>query len=186
MSYGTVGESHPGFRLQSRRRFQFALRANRRDNAIELLSGQPCREQALRHVRRQHGNRKDGDHEKQTAKSGYRHHTIEHTQYEFFLRCSLRAGLSSTRRRHLQSDALAQVMLEQPLEKKSGVRFGPPGSRRLVYFLDDLNMPFVDKYDTQSAIELARQFVDYKGWYIRFPLARQTSDVTPGVLGMIR
>ena len=53
-------------------------------------------------------------------------------------------------------------MLEQPLEKKSGVRFGPPGSRRMVYFLDDLNMPFVDKYDTQSAIELARQFVDTK------------------------
>jgi len=39
----------------------------------------------------------------------------------------------------------------------------PPPPRRLVYFLDDLNMPFVDKYDTQSAIELARQMVDYKG-----------------------
>lgn len=55
--------------------------------------------------------------------------------------------------------------MEQPLEKKSGVRFGPPGSKRMVYFLDDLNMPFVDKYDTQSAIELARQSIDYKGWY---------------------
>ena len=64
----------------------------------------------------------------------------------------------------LDASAL-QVILEQPLEKKSGVRFGPPGSRRLVYFLDDLNMPFVDKYDTQSPIELARQFVDYKGWF---------------------
>ncbi|KAF6251999.1 flagellar outer dynein arm heavy chain beta [Scenedesmus sp. NREL 46B-D3] len=58
-----------------------------------------------------------------------------------------------------------QVMMEQPLEKKSGVRYGPPGSRRLVYFIDDMNMPFVDKYDTQSAIELARQLVDYRGWY---------------------
>ena len=28
-----------------------------------------------------------------------------------------------------------------------------------------MNMPFVDKYDTQSAIELARQMVDYRGWY---------------------
>jgi hypothetical protein len=28
-----------------------------------------------------------------------------------------------------------------------------------------MNMPFVDKYDTQSAIELARQLVDYRGWY---------------------
>jgi dynein heavy chain len=57
-----------------------------------------------------------------------------------------------------------QVILEQPLEKKSGVRYGPPGSRRLVYFVDDMNMPFVDKYDTQSAIELLRQMIDYHGW----------------------
>ena len=55
-------------------------------------------------------------------------------------------------------------MMEQSLEKKSGVRYGPPGSRKLVYFIDDMNMPFVDKYDTQSAIELARQMVDYRGW----------------------
>jgi dynein heavy chain len=27
-----------------------------------------------------------------------------------------------------------QVMMEQPLEKKSGVRYGPPGSRRCVSF----------------------------------------------------
>lgn len=59
---------------------------------------------------------------------------------------------------------IPQLIMEQPLEKKSGVRYGPPGSRRMVYFIDDMNMPFVDKYDTQSAIELARQFVDYRGW----------------------
>ena len=47
----------------------------------------------------------------------------------------------------------------------AGVRFGPPGSKRLVYFVDDMNMPFVDKYDTQSAIELIRQSVDYRGWF---------------------
>jgi P-loop containing dynein motor region/AAA+ lid domain len=38
-------------------------------------------------------------------------------------------------------------------------------AHRLVYFIDDMNMPLVDKYDTQSAIELARQLVDYRGWY---------------------
>ena len=58
-----------------------------------------------------------------------------------------------------------QVILEQPLEKKSGVRYGPPAGKKLIYFIDDMNMPFVDKYDTQSPIELARQFVDYRGWY---------------------
>lgn len=46
-----------------------------------------------------------------------------------------------------------------------GVRYGPPGGKRLVYFVDDLNMPLVDKYDTQSAIELMRQSIDYRGWF---------------------
>ena len=45
------------------------------------------------------------------------------------------------------------------------MRFGPPGAKRLVYFIDDVNMPFVDKYDTQSAIELLRQSLDYRGWF---------------------
>lgn len=58
-----------------------------------------------------------------------------------------------------------QPTIEAALEKKSGVRYGPPGAKSLVYFVDDMNMPFVDKYDTQSAIEIMRQYVDYGGWY---------------------
>ena len=46
----------------------------------------------------------------------------------------------------------------------TGMRFGPPGSKRLIYFADGLNMPSVDKYDTQSAVELLRQSIDYHGW----------------------
>ena len=62
------------------------------------------------------------------------------------------------------SDAASmQAQLEAPLEKKSGLRYGAPGSRRLVYFIDDLNMPAVDKYGTQSAVELARQLVSEGG-----------------------
>ena len=56
-------------------------------------------------------------------------------------------------------------LLQAVLCYHAGVRFGPPGSKRLVYFVDDMNMPFVDKYDTQSAIELIRQSVDYRGWF---------------------
>merc|ERR1719446_1730679 len=43
--------------------------------------------------------------------------------------------------------------------------FAPPGTKRLIYFLDDLNMPAPDKYNTQSAIALLRQQVDYGGFY---------------------
>jgi hypothetical protein len=58
----------------------------------------------------------------------------------------------------------------------TGVRYGPPGSRRLVYFVDDMNMPFVDKYDTQSAIELLRQMIDYHGWWVRLGYCDMTES----------
>ncbi|CAL1167896.1 unnamed protein product [Cladocopium goreaui] len=43
------------------------------------------------------------------------------------------------------------------LEKRSGHTYGPPGHRRCVLFVDDLNMPYVDDYDTQGAIMLLTQ-----------------------------
>lgn len=38
---------------------------------------------------------------------------------------------------------MLQRTLEKPLEKKAGRNFGPPGTRRLIYFVDDMNMPEV-------------------------------------------
>ena len=61
---------------------------------------------------------------------------------------------------------LLQVTLETPLEKKTGTNFGPPGANtRMIYFLDDMNLPEVDPYNTQSAIALVRQHLDYGHWY---------------------
>jgi dynein heavy chain len=36
---------------------------------------------------------------------------------------------------------MLQRVLEKPLEKKAGRAYGPPGNKRIVYFIDDLNMP---------------------------------------------
>eukprot|EP00754_Rhynchopus_humris_P020205 Rhum_TRINITY_DN14684_c0_g1::Rhum_TRINITY_DN14684_c0_g1_i4::g.107697::m.107697/K10408/DNAH; dynein heavy chain, axonemal len=67
-----------------------------------------------------------------------------------------------------------QLVMEQKLEKKHGKTFGPPGKKRLVYFVDDLNMPNPDNYGTQEAIAFLRQHFDYQFWYDRikpgFPL----------------
>ncbi|KAJ1334726.1 hypothetical protein BSLG_007881 [Batrachochytrium salamandrivorans] len=63
-----------------------------------------------------------------------------------------------------------QAILEKPLEKKAGRNYGPPGNKKLIYFLDDLNMPEVDKYGTASPHTLLRQFLDYKHWYDRTKL----------------
>lgn len=41
------------------------------------------------------------------------------------------------------------------------------GNKRIVYFIDDINMPFVDKYDTQPPLELLRQLMDYGSMFDR-------------------
>jgi len=60
-----------------------------------------------------------------------------------------------------------QSILDAALEKKAGRVYGPPGSKKLIVFVDDLNMPFVDLYGTQAPIALLRQHIDYKSWYDR-------------------
>jgi len=65
---------------------------------------------------------------------------------------------------------MLQSILEKPLEKKAGRNFGPPGTRRLIYFVDDMNMPEVDKYFTVQPHTLMRQHIDHAHWYDRTKL----------------
>lgn len=62
---------------------------------------------------------------------------------------------------------MLQSVLEKPLEKKAGRNYGPPGAKRLVYFIDDMNMPEVDTYGTVQPHTLLRQHLDYRHWYDR-------------------
>ena len=41
------------------------------------------------------------------------------------------------------TSAMLQQVLEKPLEKKAGRNYGPPGNKKLIYFIDDMNMPEV-------------------------------------------
>jgi dynein heavy chain len=59
------------------------------------------------------------------------------------------------------SKALQQV-LEGNVDKRMGKIFGPPSGKILMFFMDDLNMPKLDKYGTQSPICLIRQIIDYQ------------------------
>ena len=58
-----------------------------------------------------------------------------------------------------------QSQMEGHVDKRSGRIYGPPTSKRLVYFIDDLNMPQVDAYGTQSPSALIKQHMDYGSWY---------------------
>jgi dynein heavy chain len=67
---------------------------------------------------------------------------------------------------HTSSKA-SQEMLESKLEKKRGVAIQPPGGKAGVLFIDDLNMPELDRYGSQPPIELLRQLVSMGGLYER-------------------
>ncbi|KAA0178390.1 hypothetical protein FNF27_00239 [Cafeteria roenbergensis] len=60
-----------------------------------------------------------------------------------------------------------QDIMEGALEKKSKDKMGPPGGRKLVVFVDDLNMPKKDEFGSQPPLELLRQWIGYGGWYDR-------------------
>uniref|UniRef100_A0A4W2DC87 Dynein axonemal heavy chain 11 n=1 Tax=Bos indicus x Bos taurus TaxID=30522 RepID=A0A4W2DC87_BOBOX len=65
------------------------------------------------------------------------------------------------------TSAALQRILEKPLEKKAGRNYGPGGNKKLVYFIDDMNMPAVDSYGTVQPHTLIRQHIDYGHWYDR-------------------
>jgi dynein heavy chain len=60
-----------------------------------------------------------------------------------------------------------QAQLEQPIDKRSGKTYGPPVGKRMVVMIDDLNMPFVETYGTQTPIALLRQHIDWESWFDR-------------------
>ena len=70
--------------------------------------------------------------------------------------------------------ATLQAQLEMPIDKRSSKTYGPPG--KLVYFVDDLNMPFVEQY-AQTPIELLRQRMDYQSWFDRSDLGLKRNIV---------
>jgi len=46
---------------------------------------------------------------------------------------------------------MLQHIMEQPLEKKAGRNYGPPGTKSLIYFVDDMNMPEVGYWKDKVA-----------------------------------
>jgi len=72
-----------------------------------------------------------------------------------------------------------QAQIESRIDKRSGRMFGPPATKKLVFFIDDINLPIVETYGTQNAISLLRQLVDYRTFFDRVDLGfrKEVMDV---------
>ncbi|XP_043285223.1 dynein axonemal heavy chain 10 [Venturia canescens] len=60
-----------------------------------------------------------------------------------------------------------QRNIESAVERKTRDLYGPPPGKKLIVFMDDMNMPLVDTYGTQQPIALLKLLVERGGMYDR-------------------
>lgn len=65
------------------------------------------------------------------------------------------------------SSMRTQEMIEARLEKRKKTLLGAPIGKKIIVFVDDVNMPKLDTYGSQPPIELLRQLLDCKGLFDR-------------------
>jgi dynein heavy chain len=71
-----------------------------------------------------------------------------------------------------------QDLIDGKIEKRRRGVYGPPPGKRMVIFVDDLNMPQKEYYGAQPPLELIRQAHDHKGWFNRKELKKfEITDV---------
>ena len=61
---------------------------------------------------------------------------------------------------------LLDVFLDKDkFTKKRRTEIGPLGGKKMIFYVDDINMPALEKYGAQPPNELLRQIIDQKGFY---------------------
>jgi len=65
------------------------------------------------------------------------------------------------------SSADVQTNIEANVDKRSGQIYGPPSGKKLIVFIDDMNMPKVDTYGTQQPIALLHYIMNRGAVYDR-------------------
>ena len=68
---------------------------------------------------------------------------------------------------HQTSSSNVQDIIESHVEKRTKGVYIPIGSKKLITFMDDFNMPAKDTFGSQPPLELIRLWIDYGFWYNR-------------------
>ncbi|XP_041988681.1 dynein axonemal heavy chain 2 isoform X2 [Aricia agestis] len=63
--------------------------------------------------------------------------------------------------------ANVQDIIEARLEKRTKGNYVPAGGKKMIAFMDDINMPVRDEYGSQPPLELLRLWFDYGYWFDR-------------------
>lgn len=70
------------------------------------------------------------------------------------------------------------LMDKDKFTKKRRTEIGPLGGKKMIFYVDDINMPALEKYGAQPPNELLRQIIDQKGFYdLKKFLFMEVSDV---------
>jgi dynein heavy chain len=79
--------------------------------------------------------------------------------------------LTNTITMNYYMDSLAlQGRIDANIDKRSGKVFGPPNGKKLILYIDDFNLPYIETYGTQNSLSLLRQIIDHKIYYDRIDL----------------
>lgn len=79
------------------------------------------------------------------------------------------------------SSARTQEIIEARLKKRKRTLLGAPIGKKIIFFIDDVNMPQLEAYGAQPPNELLRQFLDFSGFYDRDKMYwKEIADVVLG------
>lgn len=87
---------------------------------------------------------------------------------ETYLRNLMDPYLTTTINMNYYMDSKAlQALLDNNIDKRSGRMYGPPTGKKRIFFIDDINLPYIETYGTQNSLSLLRQVMDHRQFYDR-------------------